>query len=94
LQESLEAQSPQRRSLIRFMEQKNNYSVVSVPGGECYQVAYHLVERSYGNFARCIQLPTEVRSNKINASYKNGILKVTLPKSEEAKLKEIKIKVK
>ena len=54
---------------------------------------YHLVERSYGAFTRSIQLPKEVQGDKINASYKNGILKVTLPKSEEAKKKEIKIKV-
>jgi HSP20 family protein len=54
---------------------------------------YRLIERSYGAFARSIQLPVEVQSNKVNASYKNGILKVTLPKSEEAKIKEIKIKV-
>ncbi len=54
---------------------------------------YHLVERSYGSFARSIRLPNEVRSDKINASYKNGVLKVVLPKSEEAKKKEVKIKV-
>ena len=54
---------------------------------------YHLVERSYGSFTRSVQLPREVQSDKISASYKNGILKITLPKSEEAKKKEIKIKV-
>ncbi len=54
---------------------------------------YHLIERSYGSFVRSIQLPKGVQNDKINASYKNGILKVTLPKSEEAKKKEIKIKV-
>ncbi len=54
---------------------------------------YHLVERSYGSFTRSITLPAEVKQDKINASYKNGILKVVLPKSEEAKKKEIKIKV-
>jgi HSP20 family protein len=54
---------------------------------------YHLVERSYGSFARSIRLPKEIQSDKINASYKNGVLKVVLPKSEEAKKKEIKIKV-
>jgi HSP20 family protein len=54
---------------------------------------YHLVERNYGVFTRMIPLPSEVQSDKINASYKNGILKITLPKSEEAKKKEIKIKV-
>ena len=54
---------------------------------------YHLVERSYGSFTRSIRLPREVQNEKINASYKNGVLKITLPKSEEAKKKEIKIKV-
>ena len=54
---------------------------------------YHLIERSYGAFTRSIRLPKEVQSDKIIASYKNGILKVTLPKSEEAKKKEIKITV-
>jgi HSP20 family protein len=54
---------------------------------------YHLVERSYGAFTRLVRLPKEVQSEKISASYKDGILKVTLPKSEEAKKKEIKIKV-
>jgi HSP20 family protein len=54
---------------------------------------YHLVERSYGTFTRSIRLPSEVKTDKISASYKNGVLKVTLPKSEEAKQKEIKIKV-
>jgi len=54
---------------------------------------YHLIERSYGTFARMVRLPKEVKRDKISASYKNAILKVTLPKSEEAKTKEIKIKV-
>jgi HSP20 family protein len=54
---------------------------------------YHLVERRHGAFVRSILLPQEVESDKISASYKNGILKITLPKSEEGKKKEIKIKV-
>jgi len=54
---------------------------------------YHYVERSYGAFCRSVRLPTEVQSDKISASYKNGVLKVTLPKSDEAKKKEVKIKV-
>ena len=54
---------------------------------------YHFIERSYGSFTRSIQLPKEVKHDKINASYKNGILKVVLPKSEAAKTKETKIKV-
>jgi HSP20 family protein len=54
---------------------------------------YHLVERSYGSFTRSIRLPREVQGEKINASYKDGVLKITLLKTEEAKKKEIKIKV-
>jgi HSP20 family protein len=54
---------------------------------------YHLVERSYGAFVRSVQLSKEVKADKISASYKDGVLKIALPKSEEAKKKEIKIKV-
>jgi HSP20 family molecular chaperone IbpA len=53
----------------------------------------HFIERNYGSFTRSVRLPKEVQTDKITASYKNGILKVTLPKSEEAKKKEIKVKV-
>jgi HSP20 family protein len=54
---------------------------------------YHLTERRYGTFSRSIPLPQEVESDKISASYKNGVLTVKLSKSEEAKKKEVKIKV-
>ncbi len=54
---------------------------------------YHLIERSYGAFTRSIQLPGQVQSNNISATFKNGVLKVILPKTEEAKKKEIKVKV-
>ncbi len=54
---------------------------------------YHFMERSYGAFARSIQLPGEVNHRKITTSYKNGVLKIHLPKSEEAKKREVKIKV-
>ena len=54
---------------------------------------YHLVERSYGSFIRSLRLPREVQNEKINASYKDGVLRITLPKTEQAKKKEIKIKV-
>ena len=57
------------------------------------QQNYHLVERTYGNFIRMDRLPGEVKSDNINASYKNGVLNISLPKSEEAKKKEVKIKV-
>ena len=54
---------------------------------------YHLVERRYGAFTRSILLPQKVQGDKLSASYKDGILRVMLPKSRVAKKKEIKIKV-
>jgi HSP20 family protein len=54
---------------------------------------YHFVGRSYGAFARSIPLPVEVQGENVNASYKDGVLKIILPKSEQAKPKEIQIKV-
>jgi HSP20 family protein len=42
---------------------------------------YYRVERSYGSFQRVIPLPCEVDQDKINATYKRGVLKVVLPKA-------------
>jgi HSP20 family protein len=53
---------------------------------------YHLVERSYGTFARTLRLPVGVEADKIEASYKQGVLTVTCPKKEEVKAKTIEIK--
>lgn len=53
---------------------------------------YRLIERDYGTFVRLIPIPAEVKADKISASYKNGVLRVFLPKSEEVK-KPIKIKI-
>lgn len=54
---------------------------------------YHRVERFSGSFYREVALPTEVDTSKIKANYKNGVLKILLPKKEEEKEKEIKINV-
>ena len=54
---------------------------------------YYRSERSYGSFIRTLELPTDVHADKVKASFKNGILEVRLPKTEEAKSKEIKVKV-
>ncbi len=50
-------------------------------------------ERFVGRFRRSISLPTRVDANKVNASYKDGILTVTLPKAEEVKPKQIQVNV-
>lgn len=52
------------------------------------------VERSFGTFYRTVTLPSTVDTSKIEASYKNGVLTLTLPKREEAKPKQIAIDVK
>jgi HSP20 family protein len=52
---------------------------------------YHRVERSYGNFTRSFSLPAFVDDSKVNAEYKNGLLRIVLPKKEQARSKEIKI---
>jgi HSP20 family protein len=54
---------------------------------------YHRVERAYGAFGRSFTLPTVVDTEKIKAEYKDGVLRVTLPKREEAKAKQISISV-
>lgn len=54
---------------------------------------HHLVERSYGAFARTVELPTTVAAGKVKAAFKNGVLTITLPKTEEAKRKAISIEV-
>ena len=54
---------------------------------------YYRAERSYGSFLRTLQLPTEVKSDAVKAAFKNGILEIRMPKTEEAKSKEIKVKV-
>jgi HSP20 family protein len=55
---------------------------------------YHRLERMYGSFQRSFTLPSTVRSDKIDAVYKDGVLTITLPKAEEAKPKQIEVKVK
>ncbi len=54
---------------------------------------YHRVERRYGEFMRGFNVPLYVDAAKINAEFKDGVLTVTLPKSEEARPKQIDVKV-
>ena len=54
---------------------------------------YHRVERTYGAFTRSFTLPNVVDTNNIKAEYRDGVLRMTLPKREEAKPKQISISV-
>jgi len=54
---------------------------------------FYRVERYYGSFMRAIQLPSEVDVEKVKATYKDGVLKIVLPKKAEAARKVIKVEV-
>jgi HSP20 family protein len=54
---------------------------------------YYRVERSYGSFTRSFRMPSEVESDKAKASFKDGVLEVKIPKTEEAKKKEKKVQI-
>jgi HSP20 family protein len=54
---------------------------------------YHRIERSYGEFVRSFALPSTVDTEKVTADYKNGVLAISLPKKETAKLRQVKVAV-
>lgn len=54
---------------------------------------YHRSERSFGSFSRKLDLPADVQADKAKASFKEGLLEIRVPKTEEAKRKQIKVKV-
>lgn len=53
---------------------------------------FHLMERDWGRFSRSVMLPQHVQPEKVAAHYKNGILKIVLPKAAEARARKIEIK--
>ncbi len=53
----------------------------------------HLVERSYGSFARSFRLPEDAAPDKVEATYKDGVLTVVLPKVEQKKPAQIEVKI-
>ena len=52
---------------------------------------YHRIERAYGGFSRVFSIPSTVDEEKIRADYTDGVLKIVLPKKEQAKPKQIRI---
>lgn len=53
---------------------------------------YHRVERRSGSVYRSVELPCEVKEDKVSAEYKEGVLTVTMPKSEVAKTRKVEVK--
>ncbi|MGQ0633810.1 MAG: Hsp20/alpha crystallin family protein [Planctomycetaceae bacterium] len=54
--------------------------------------SFHRIERRSGSFLRTITLPCHVNQERVDAAYKDGVLTVTLPKSEAARTRKIKVK--
>ena len=59
---------------------------------ETKEKSYHLVERTFGAFQRSLSLPAGVDGDKADAHFENGVLTITVPKSEAAKPKRLQIK--
>ncbi|MFQ6092474.1 MAG: Hsp20/alpha crystallin family protein [bacterium] len=87
---------------IPGMDQKDikvtvNDNVLTLSGekrreDEVKDASYRITERSFGSFRRSFTLPTSIQADKVTATYKNGVLNITLPKAEEAKPREIAVK--
>ena len=77
------------------LELENN--VLSIKGERKFEKkeegeTYHFIERSYGSFYRSFSLPRNIQGDQISAEFKDGVLKVTIPKTEEVKPKKVEIK--
>jgi len=55
---------------------------------------YHCIERCSGSFQRSFRVPGAVKADKVEAAFDKGVLTITLPKTDEAKKKEVKIQIK
>ncbi len=55
------------------------------------QRQWHLIERSYGRFDRAVRLPADVDAGKVKAELDNGVLTITLPKSQPSPVKKITV---
>ena len=75
------------RDTLRIAGEKSPIS------GDIKPEAFHRNERSAGKFVRSLTLPTIVNGDKVSAEYKDGLLRITLPKAEEAKPKQISVSI-
>ena len=72
--------------------------VLTISGERTYEKEdkgrkYHRIERAYGSFERSFTLPEDADATKVNAEFKDGVLKVHLAKDEKAKPKAVEVKV-
>lgn len=79
---------------ISYVDGRLSISGERVQESEQKDAKWHRIERSFGKYYRSFNLPEHIQEDKINAEFKDGQLTVTVPKAEEAKPKEIEIKVK
>lgn len=79
---------------ISYVNGQLSISGERVQEGEYKDAKCHRIERSFGKYFRSFNLPEHIQTDKISAEFKDGQLTITVPKAEEAKPKEIEIKVK
>jgi len=79
---------------VKITLENNVLTVSGEKKKESKSSTFHRIERSYGAFQRSFTLPSTVKADRIDASYADGILTIVLPKAEEAKPKQIEVKVK
>jgi HSP20 family protein len=76
---------------MNFADNTLTVSGERITSEERKDVTSHRVERHFGKFFRSFTFPTMVNAEKITASYKDGVLTVSIPKAEESKPKQITI---
>jgi len=81
------------RGCLGYRRQSHGWTLTIRGEREEKKENYRRVERSYGMFARSFTLPTTVDSDKVKAEYKNGLLRLSLPKREETRPKSIRVKL-
>jgi HSP20 family protein len=92
----IQAELPGMRSEEVDLSVEN--SVVTIRGERKFEKkdegdSYHRIERAYGAFSRSFTLPQTVTAEGADATFRDGILTITLPKREETKARKIEVKI-
>lgn len=77
---------------IQVIAENNVLTVKAVRAAPEDKAVFHVAERSYGTFQRSFRLPGRVDTEKAEAAYENGVLRVVLPRRAEAKPRSIEVK--